>query len=108
VLITAFPPEVFMADGVVGIEMTSAAFAKSLPWTPIPLSIIAFFFAFSTMLTWAYYGTKGWTYVFGEGRAKEIIFSAIFCLFIIIGASVKLSAILDFADALIYVMLYRT
>ena len=104
VLITAFPPEVFMADGIVGIEMTSAAFAKSLPWTPIPLSIIAFFFAFSTMLTWAYYGTKGWTYVFGEGRAKEMVFSAIFCLFIIIGASVQLSAILDFADALIYVM----
>ncbi|MEP1230679.1 MAG: alanine/glycine:cation symporter family protein [Litorimonas sp.] len=104
VLVTAFPPEVFMADGIVGIEMTSAAFEKSLPWSPVPLSIIAFFFAFSTMLTWAYYGTKGWTYVFGEGRGKEMVFSAIFCLFIVIGASVQLSAILDFADALIYIM----
>ncbi len=84
--------------------MTSAAFANSLPWSPVPLSIIAFIFAFSTMLTWAYYGIKGWTYMFGEGRGKEVIFSAIFCVFIIIGASVKLSAILDFADALIYVM----
>ena len=104
VLVTAFPPEVLMADGIVGIEMTSAAFAKTLSWSPVPLSIIAFIFAFSTMLTWAYYGTKGWTYVVGEGRGKELVFSAIFCIFIIIGASVKLSAILDFADALIFVM----
>lgn len=104
VLITAFPPEVFMADGIVGIEMTSAAFAKTLSWSPVPLSIVAFIFAFSTMLTWAYYGTKGWTYIFGEGRIKEAIFSLIFCVFIIIGASIQLSAILDFADALIFVM----
>lgn len=104
VLVTAFPPEVLMADGIVGIEMTSAAFAKTLPWSPVPLSIVAFIFAFSTMLTWAYYGIKGWTYVVGEGRGKEMVFSAIFCVFIVIGASVKLSAILDFADALIFVM----
>jgi len=104
VLVTAFPSEVLMADGIVGIEMTSAAFAKTLPWSPVPLSIIAFFFAFSTMLTWAYYGTKGWTYVFGEGRGKEMVFSAIFCVFIVIGASVKLEAILNFADALIFIM----
>jgi len=52
----------------------------------------------------AYYGTKGWTYIFGEGKGKELTFSLIFCLFIIIGASVQLSAILDFADALIFVM----
>ena len=52
----------------------------------------------------AYYGTKGWTYIVGEGKIKELVFSLIFCLFIIVGASVQLSAILDFADALIFVM----
>ncbi|MEP2494823.1 MAG: alanine:cation symporter family protein, partial [Parasphingorhabdus sp.] len=70
----------------------------------IPLSFVALMFAFSTMLAWAYYGTKGWTYIFGEGRSKEMIFALIFCAFIIVGASVQLSAILDFADALIFVM----
>ena len=53
---------------------------------------------------WAYYGTKGWTYIFGEGKGKELVFSLIFCFFIVVGASVQLSAILDFADALIFVM----
>ena len=70
----------------------------------MPLAAIAFMFAFSTMLAWAYYGTKGWTFLFGHGRKRELAFSLIFCVFIVIGASVELGAILDFADALIFVM----
>ncbi|MEL6727174.1 MAG: alanine/glycine:cation symporter family protein [Pseudomonadota bacterium] len=104
VIITTFPPETFMASDVQGIELTSAAFEEKISWSPIPLSIAAILFAFSTMLAWAYYGTKAWTYVFGEGRNKEILFSTIFCVFIVIGAAVKLEAILDFADALIFIM----
>ena len=104
VLVVTFPTETLMGGGLSGIELSSAAFSANIPGSAIPLSIVAFLFAFSTMLAWAYYGTKGWTYIFGEGRAKELTFSLIFCLFIVIGASVKLSAILDFADALIFVM----
>lgn len=104
VIITTFPPETFMSDSLQGIELTSAAFQSKISWSPIPLSIAAILFAFSTMLAWAYYGTKAWTYVFGEGRGKEYAFSLIFCVFIVIGAAVKLEAILDFADALIFVM----
>jgi len=104
VLVTCFPTETLMGGGLSGIELTSAAFESKISWSPVPLSIAAFMFAFSTMLAWAYYGTKGWTYIFGEGKGKELIFSLIFCLFIVIGASVQLSAILDFADALIFVM----
>lgn len=104
VLVTCIDTETIMSGGVSGIELTSAAFQSKISWSPVPLSIAAFLFAFSTMLAWAYYGTKGWTYIFGEGKGKELTFSLIFCLFIVIGASVQLSAILDFADALIFVM----
>ncbi|MDB2438949.1 alanine:cation symporter family protein [Hellea sp.] len=104
VIVTCFDTETIMNGGVSGIELTSAAFQSKISWSPVPLSIAAFLFAFSTMLAWAYYGTKGWTYIFGEGKGKELTFSLIFCLFIVIGASVQLSAILDFADALIFVM----
>ena len=104
VLVTCFDTDTIMNGGISGIELTSAAFESKISWSPVPLSIAAFLFAFSTMLAWAYYGTKGWTYIFGEGKGKELTFSLIFCLFIIIGASVQLSAILDFADALIFVM----
>ncbi|MFK7843240.1 MAG: alanine/glycine:cation symporter family protein [Sphingorhabdus sp.] len=104
VLVTTFPTDVLMGGGVSGIELTSAAFNENIAGSSIPLSFVALMFAFSTMLAWAYYGTKGWTYIFGEGRSKEMIFALIFCAFIIVGASVQLSAILDFADALIFVM----
>ena len=104
VLVTSFPAETLVGSGMSGIEMTSAAFESRISWSPVPLSIIATLFAFSTMIAWAYYGMKGWTYLFGEGKGKEYLFSLIFCTFIVIGASVKLSAILDLADALIFVM----
>lgn len=104
VLVTSFPAETLMSGGLSGIEMTSAAFRSEIPWSPVPLSVAAVLFAFSTMLAWAYYGTKAWTYIFGEGRGKEFVFCMIFCAFIIIGAAVQLDAILDFADALIFVM----
>lgn len=104
VLVTAFPTDHLMGGGVAGIELTSSAFKNSIPWSPVPLSIAAILFAFSTMLAWAYYGTKAWTYIFGQGKGKERAFSLIFCLFIVVGAAIKLDAILDFADALIFVM----
>ena len=104
VLVTTFPSETISGGTLSGIELTSAAFEKNISWSPLPLSFAALLFAFSTMLAWAYYGAKGWTYIFGEGKGKERIFYVIFCIFIIIGASVQLSAILDFADALIFVM----
>ena len=104
VLVTTFPTETLMGAGLSGIELTSSAFQSKISWSPVPLSFAALMFAFSTMLAWAYYGAKGWTYLFGEGKGKEIVFSLIFCVFIVIGSSVKLDAILDFADALIFVM----
>ena len=100
----AAPGASFMSDNLQGIELTTAAFQSKISWSPIPLSVAALLFAFSTMLAWAYYGTKAWTYVLGEGRGKEYGFSLIFCIFIVIGAAVKLDAILDFADALIFIM----
>lgn len=102
---TIYSPDLAGA-GLAGIEMTSAAFESVIPWSPAPLSVAAILFAFSTMLAWAYYGLKGWTYLLGEGRATELTFKAIFCAFIVLGASVQLGSILDIADALIFVMAF--
>ena len=104
VLVITFDTPALTGSGLVGIELSAAAFAKTFAWSPVPLAAIAFMFAFSTMLAWAYYGTKGWTFLFGHGRKRELAFSLIFCVFIVLGASVELGAILDFADALIFVM----
>ncbi|PIL18322.1 sodium:alanine symporter [Puniceibacterium antarcticum] len=92
-------------DGAVsGVALTSAAYAREFAWFPVLLMVAVVLFAFSTMISWSYYGLKAWTYLFGEGKTKEVIFKMIFCLFIIIGASANLGPVIDFSDAMLFSM----
>jgi alanine or glycine:cation symporter, AGCS family len=87
-----------------GVSLTSNAFATGLPWFPYILAVAVILFAFSTMLTWSYYGVKSWTYLVGEGKAKENVFKIVFCIFVVIGAAAQLGAVIDFSDAMIFAM----
>jgi len=91
-------------DGNTGVSLTSAAFATAFTWFPFVLAIAVVLFAFSTMISWSYYGLKAWTYLFGEGQGKEITFKVIFCIFVVIGASANLGPVIDFSDAAIFAM----
>ncbi|MGH1478525.1 MAG: alanine/glycine:cation symporter family protein [Geminicoccales bacterium] len=91
-------------SGVTGIDLTAKAFTSSFSGFGYVLALAALLFAFSTMLSWSYYGLKAWTYMFGEGQVKEIIFKLIFCVFVVIGASMNLGAVIDFSDAMIFAM----
>jgi AGCS family alanine or glycine:cation symporter len=103
ILTTIYHPDLAGA-GIQGVELTSRAFASTLPWSTVPLSIIAVLFAFSTMISWSYYGLKGWTYLVGEGRRKEIVFKVVFCGFGALGCTMQLGAVLDFSDAMVFVI----
>ena len=92
------------ADGSSGVALTSAAFGEAISWFPYVLAIAVVLFAFSTMISWSYYGLKAWTYLFGEGKIKEVIFKVIFCVFIVIGAAASLGPVIDFSDAAIFSM----
>ena len=87
-----------------GVAITSAAFGSAFGWAPYALSLAVVLFAFSTMITWSYYGMKSWTYMFGEGRSREMSFKIIFCAFIFIGAVSSLDAVIDFSDAALFSM----
>ncbi|AXS40004.1 alanine/glycine:cation symporter family protein [Breoghania sp. L-A4] len=91
-------------DGVTGIALTSRAFESSFSGFGYLLAIAAVLFAFSTMISWSYYGLKAWTYMFGEGKTKELIFKSIFCVFVVIGSSLSLGPVIDFSDAMIFAM----
>ncbi|MFD2740529.1 alanine/glycine:cation symporter family protein [Sulfitobacter aestuarii] len=91
-------------DGSSGVSLTSAAFATGFSWFPYVLAIAVVLFAFSTMISWSYYGLKAWTYLFGEGKNKELTFKLIFCFFIVVGAAAQLGAVIDFSDAMIFAM----
>ncbi|MFW2588607.1 alanine/glycine:cation symporter family protein [Sagittula sp. SSi028] len=91
-------------DGNTGVSLTAAAFGSAFSWFPTVLAVAVILFAFSTMISWSYYGLKAWTFLFGEGKAKELTFKVIFCLFVIVGASANLGPVIDFSDAAIFAM----
>ena len=91
-------------SGVSGIALTSKAFESSFSGFGIMLAVAAVLFAFSTMISWSYYGLKAWTYLFGESAIAEMIFKLIFCVFVVIGASMGLGPVIDFSDAMIFTM----
>jgi len=93
-------------QGVEGAQLTSQAFESVISWFPYVLVIAIFLFAFSTMISWSYYGLKSWTYLFGSSKKSELVYKLIFLIFIIIGSSVKLGAVLDFSDMMILAMAF--
>lgn len=91
-------------DGLNGVALTSAAFESAFPWFRYVLALAVIMFAFSTMISWSYYGSKAWTYLFGESQVSDMLFKLIFCIFVVIGASMSLGPVIDFSDASIFAM----
>jgi len=95
-----------------GIALTTAAFKSALPWFHYILTASIALFAYSTMISWCYYGERGWIYfidnVLGEGKGyKSVIgFRLIFLLFIMVGALNPLKDVLDFSDVMILSMAF--
>ncbi|MEJ8473859.1 alanine/glycine:cation symporter family protein [Roseibium algae] len=90
--------------GATGVGLTSAAFGSAFNWFPYVLAVAVVLFAFSTMISWSYYGLKAWTYLLGEGKTQELSFKVIFCIFVVIGAAANLGPVIDFSDAAIFAM----
>ncbi len=87
-----------------GIQMTSAAFATVFPWFPVLLSFSAVLFAFSTMISWSYYGEQCWARLFGVRWI--LAYKAIFLIFAWCGALFEANAVVDFGDMMILGMAF--
>ena len=84
--------------------MTSAAFGSVISWLPLVLSFAVVSFAFSTMISWSYYGERCATFVFGEGASLP--YKVVFLFFVVFGAVFKLGNVLDFSDLMILGMAF--
>tara|TARA_R110000850_G_scaffold19988_1_gene59802 strand:- start:118 stop:1851 length:1734 start_codon:yes stop_codon:yes gene_type:complete len=92
-----------------GVPVTSMAFGSKISWFPTILTVAVIMFAFSTMISWSYYGQQGVMYLFsflGEDKVKipVIIYKVIFCLLVIVGSSASLGNVLNLSDAMIFAM----
>ncbi len=87
-----------------GVVATSAAFGSVLSFFPYILTLAVVLFAFSTMLSWSYYGLQSWMFLFGKNKIADISYKVMFCIFIIVGAAISLGPVIDFSDAMIFAM----
>ncbi len=92
--------------GLGGSELTSQAFGSVISWFPYLLTIAILLFAFSTMISWSYYGLKSWTFLFGNSQASELAYKIMFMVFIVIGSSASLGSVVDFSDMMILAMAF--
>ena len=94
----------FDGNGLTGVTLTAASFTETAGVFKYLLALAVIMFAFSTMISWSYYGLKAWTYLFGEGKSTEFIFKVLFCLFVVLGATIQFGAVIDFSDAALFAM----
>jgi alanine or glycine:cation symporter, AGCS family len=87
-----------------GVALTSLAFGSTIDWFPHVLALCVVLFAFSTMITWSYYGLQAWTYLLGDHPWTEMSFKLIFMVCVVIGSAMELGPVIDFSDAMVFAM----
>lgn len=96
-------PEYYpLIDSDNGAALTSWAMGSVLPFFPYILSISVILFAYSTCISWSYYGERCWAYLFGDGTS--MIYRVIYVVFAFLGSIATASNILNFGDLLIFGM----
>ncbi|MCF8297397.1 MAG: alanine:cation symporter family protein [Saprospiraceae bacterium] len=97
-----------------GVQLTSAAFGSIISWFPYVLTLAVLLFAFSTMISWSYYGLKGFDFLFGKAFEKlfgnrkiaNTVYRLIFLAFVIIGTCSNMESVVDFSDMMILCMAF--
>jgi len=97
-----------------GTEITSAAFASVFPWFPYLLVAAILCFAFSTMISWSYYGLNGFRFLFGRfvrnrtygNRILALVYYTIFLFFTVVGSSSSLGNVIAFSDMMVLTLAF--
>lgn len=87
-----------------GAALTSRAFGEHIEWFPLVLSFAVMLFAYSTMISWSYYGERCWCYLFGDGTTR--IYQVLFLVFTFLGSVITASNVLEFGDLMILGMAF--
>ncbi len=92
-----------VATGIKGAALTSLAMDSQIPYFKYVLAFATFMFAYSTMISWSYYGERCWAYLFGDGAS--MIYRIIFLVFTFLGSVVSATNVMDFGDLMIFGMM---
>ena len=89
-----------------GVDLTSMAYDSVIPGFRYVLTMAIILFAFSTMISWSYYGLQSWKYLFGRGKTADTVYKILFLLFVVVGAAATLDAVIKFSDAMILALVF--
>ncbi len=93
----------FISSGK-GAPLTAEAFRSVMPWFPWILTAAVVLFAYSTLISWSYYGERCWSHLFG--RRTSLIYKLIFLGFVLLGSIATPEHIIDFSDLMILSMAF--
>ncbi|MEM9886545.1 MAG: alanine/glycine:cation symporter family protein [Bacteroidota bacterium] len=93
-------------QSVGGVDLTSMAFDSVIPGFSYILTLAIVLFAFSTMISWSYYGIQSWKYLFGRSKAADVTYKVLFLVFVVIGSAATLDAVIKFSDAMILALVF--
>ncbi len=93
-----------LEEGLEGAAVTTFAFRSLSEWFPAILTVCIVLFAYSTMISWCYYGERAWSYLFGF--RSLVIFRILFVFFVFFGSIMNLGSVLDFSDLMILCMAF--
>ncbi len=94
----------YLQPGVTGVGVISAAFAQVSPGFPIVLAVAVYLFAYSTLVSWGYYGTQAWGYLFGRSRVSIGFYKVFYCAILPLGSVLDLGKVVDLVDSLFFLM----
>jgi AGCS family alanine or glycine:cation symporter len=89
-----------------GVTVTSMAFDSAIPHFKYVLTIAVVLFAYSSMISWSYYGLQSWKFIFGKTKTADLSYKILFLVFVVIGSSASLGAVVNFSDAMIFAMVF--
>lgn len=95
-----------LQPGLTGVDLTSLAFDSTIPYFKYVLTLAVILFAFSTMISWSYYGLTAWKYLFGRGKVSDLTYKTIYCVAVVVGAASSLDAVIKFSDAMILALVF--
>jgi alanine or glycine:cation symporter, AGCS family len=97
-----FPEYVVLVERNNGAALTMKAFGDVISWFPWVLCATVFLFAYSTLISWSYYGERCWTWLFGP--RSSLSYKILFLIATFLGSVITATKVLDFSDLMILAM----
>lgn len=87
-------------DSALGFQLVATAFGSEVSGFSILLTIAVCLFAFSTIISWSYYGEQCWRYLTGD--RFPLAYRAVYVGATFIGSVTQPSAVLAFSDMMLF------